>query len=92
MHVDGFVAKRFLTVLEANSMGIQLAVNQIVKDGAIELSGNYIDEWIGINVDGVEFDANFYVSTEKIVKCSVYPVVDGETITNVNIPASVLLH
>lgn len=44
MHVDGFVAKRFLTVLEANSMGIQLAVNQIVKDGAIELSGNYIDE------------------------------------------------
>lgn len=92
MHVDGFVAKRFLTVLEANIMGIQLAVNQIVKDGAIELSGNYIDEWIGINVDGVEFDANFYVSTEKVVKCSVYPVVDGETITNVNIPASVLLH
>lgn len=92
MHVDGFVAKKFMDVLEANITGIQMAVNQIVKDGAIKLGANYIDEWIGINVDGIEFDANFYVSTEQIVKCAVYPVVNGETITNVNIPASVLLH
>lgn len=92
MHVDNFVAKKFLLDMTNLNNEIQVAVNGIVRSGEIDISGNYMDEWIGFDINGHKYDANFFVDNESTVKCEVYPVVNGETVTNVNLPVSVLLH
>lgn len=92
MHVDNFVAKQFNKVLEAQELDIQVAVNDIVKSGVVNLSGSYVDEWVGFNLSGQEFDANFFLNSDNQPRCQVYPVHQGETITNVKISAAVVLH
>lgn len=91
MFVDGFVAKKITAVLEAQELDIQVAVNAIVKRGEVDLNQSHVDEWVGFSVAGQEFDANFFVEND-VPGCLVHPVYQGETVSNVNIIASVLLH
>ncbi|MGP1715580.1 MAG: hypothetical protein ACTS9Y_00240 [Methylophilus sp.] len=91
MFVDGFVAKKITAVLEAQELDIQVAVNAIVKNGEVDLNQSHVDEWVGFTVAGQDFDANFFVKNYER-GCLVHPVFHGETVNNVHITASVLLH